>query len=222
MNEEQAVIPENVPFEEQQKYGFFRSLILTLSGVLRTPGIFFNKMHINKGYKMPLMFLIIMLAIGNTFSYIYVSTGVNDSPAEQVAKAMDNEPELSQQAQMLRDMMSAEPAPSDIIFGIITNLFFIYLLALYWHVIMRSLSVAINGFQATFRVFCYSSALLLSAVLPFSSPWLNMLIYMWWMYIFYTGISEAHEVSGRLVLRGMIVSLFATMIPFIILTLALF
>lgn len=222
MNEEQTVVPENIPFEEQEKYGFFRSLTLTITGVLRTPGTFFRKMHINKGYKMPLLFIVIMLALANTFSYIYISTGIIDSPAEQVAKAMDSEPELSQQAQILRDMMSAEPAPSDIIFGIITNLFFIYLLALYWHVIMRSLSVAINGFQATFRVFCYSSALLLSSVLPFSSPWLNMLIYMWWMYIFYTGISEAHEVSGRLVLRGMIVSLFATMIPFIIITLALF
>lgn len=222
MNEEQTVIPENVPFEEQQKYGFFRSLILTVKMLITKPAEFFGQMHINKGYKMPLLFLIIMLAIGNTFSYIYISTGISDSPAEQVAKAMDNEPELSQQAQMLRDMMSAEPAPSDIIFGIITNLFFIYLLALYWHVIMRSLSVTINGFQATFRVFCYSSALLLSAAIPFSSPWLNMLIYMWWMYIFYKGISEAHEVSGRLALRGIIISLFATMIPFIILTLALF
>ena len=76
---------------------------------------------------MPLLFIVIMLALANTFSYIYISTGIIDSPAEQVAKAMESEPELSQQAQILRDMMSAEPAPSDIIFGIITNLFFIYL-----------------------------------------------------------------------------------------------
>jgi len=213
---------ENIPFEEQEKFGAVRSFIATVAMLIISPKLFFERMHINKGYKLPLIFLVIMLTGGNTFNYIYLSTGLIEHPSKQVAQVMENEPELSAQAQFFKDMINAEPEPYDIIVGIVSNLLFFYLMALYWHLILRSLSVALNGFQATFRVFCYSSVVLSVSLLPYSSATLNLMVYLWWVYLVYRGISEAHEVSGRLTFRGITVSLFATMIPLIFATIAVF
>ncbi len=215
-------VEENIPFEEQAKYGAVNSFLLTVSMLVLSPVAFFRKMHINKGYKLPALFLIIMLALGNTVSYIYISTGITDPPGEQIAKAIENEPELSPQAETIKMIFSGDPQPSDIIIGILSNLIFICLIALYWHFILRSLRIALNGFQATFRIFCYSSVVLISSLIPFSYAYLNLIIYIWWVYLVFSGITEAHEVSGRLALRGIMISLFATMIPFIFITLAIF
>jgi hypothetical protein len=222
IEQEQTAELENIPFEEQAKYGAVNSFFLTISMLVLSPASFYRKMHINKGYKLPLIFLILMLSIGNILSYIYIAYGIIDSPGEQIVKAMENEPELSSQAETLRQMLSGEPGPADIIFGIISNLFFIYIMILYWQLILKSLKIALNGFQATFRVLCYSSVILASSVIPFSSAYLNMAVYVWWIYIVYAGITEAHEVSGRLALRGIMISLFASLIPLIFISLAIF
>lgn len=204
---------DNIPFEEQAKYGFLKGFILSLRQIITAPRLFFRKMHINKGYAKPMIFLVIMLTIGGTFNYIYISTGMIQSPAKQVMKALEKDPSLSEQAKTFAGMMSYEPQPFDIIFGLAGNLMLVFSISILWHLIMKSMSVAINGYQATFRVFCYSSAVIVSSLLPVSSGFVNMIIYFWWIYIFYCGISEAHEVSGRLAMRGITISLFVTLIP---------
>jgi hypothetical protein len=190
--------------------------------IVRTPAVFFGKMHVNKGLKMPFLFLLIVLSVSNTVNYIYITSGIIDSPGEQVMSAMDKEPELKTQADQLRGIFSREPSVSDIIFGIASNFLIIYLFALYWHLILRSLQVGINGIEATLRVFCYSSVVFLTALIPVSNPYTNLAVYVWWSYLMFTGISEAHEVSRGLAMRGIMVSLFASFIPFIFLTLLFF
>lgn len=220
MTEGNKIIPDNIPFEEQEKYGFFNSLILTVKMLVTKPGAFFDQMHINKGLKKPLLFLAILLAFNNTINYIYISSGIVESPVEQFTAAMEGDPEYQAQANNIRDMFSKEPSPLDIIFSIITNFMFMYLLAVYWHLILRSLGIALNGLEATVRIFCYSSVVLLTSVIPLSNNLINFAVYIWWAYLMYVGISEAHEVSKKLALRGVSVSLLATFVPFMLILLA--
>ncbi|MBU4486368.1 MAG: YIP1 family protein, partial [Candidatus Delongbacteria bacterium] len=145
-----------------------------------------------------------------------------DSPSKQIITAMESDPELKPQADNLRSLFSKESKATDILFSIISNFILIYLVALYWHLILKSLQIALNGFEATLRVFCYSSVVLLTSFIPLSTPFLNFAIYIWWSFLMFIGISEAHEVSKKLALRGMTISLFATMIPFIFFVLLIF
>lgn len=213
MIEENIIIPDNIPFEEQEKYGFLNSLVLTVRMLITKPGAFFGQMHINKGLKLPFIFLLLMLAFNNSLNYIYISSGIIDSPSEQLVTAMESDPEYQEQAAAIKGMFSNEPSPLDILFSIITNFMFMYLLSVYWHLILRSLGIALNGLEATVRVFCYSSVVLLTSIIPLSNNFMNFAIYIWWAYLMYAGISEAHEVSRKLAFRGVTVSLFATFIP---------
>ena len=220
MTEENNIIPDNIPFEEQQKYGFLNSLILTMRMLITKPGVFFGQMHINKGYLYPVLFMLIMLFLGNIFTYSYVSAGFIPSASENLAVMIENNPEVAGRAEYMRYLVPEEPSSRDIIYGTAANFLIFILLSLYWHIILRSLHIAVNGLEATVRIFCYSSVVSVSSIIPLSSSLLNFAVYVWWSYLVYKGISEAHEMSGRLALRGLSVCLFASFIPLILVTVA--
>jgi hypothetical protein len=220
--QEQNIIPENIPFEERSKFSFINSFLLSLRMIFLEPSKFFSVMHVNKGLKMPFLFLIIVLALSNAVNYIYIAADMIDSPGEQVVKAMENQAELKSSAESLRSALLKEPSPSDLILSIGFNFLLIYLLAIYWHLILKSMGIALNGLEATVRIFCYTSAVLLTALIPLSNPYTNVTVYVWWTYLMFLGISEAHEVSRRIALRGLMISLFASFIPAILLTLLFF
>lgn len=213
---------ENIPFEEQAKYGSIMSFFLTVVMLVRTPAHFFDKMHINKGVKLPLIFMLIILIFSNVMNYVYISADITKSPAEQIITAMENDPELKTRSEELKTRFLKELEPTDVLYSVFFNFILIYFIALFWHFILRSLKVALNGFEATLRVFSYSSVVLLTAIIPINNAMLNFAIYLWWAYLMFIGISEAHEISRKLAWRGVTVSLFATIIPFIFFVLALF
>ncbi|HQO08507.1 MAG TPA: Yip1 family protein [Clostridiales bacterium] len=219
---EKEISYENIPFEEQKKYGFFKSFGLTVYMLVRTPSDFFRRMHVNKGLGYPFIFLLIVLTVSNVMNYIYIKYNIIESPAEQITKALESSPELKTQAEVFKSMFDKEATLWDIPVSIFANFGFMFLLAAYWHLILLTMKIAGNGFEATVRIFCYSSVILLTSVFPISSPLLNFAVYMWWAFIMYKGISEAHEVSLNLAWRGMTISLLATMIPFILFAAAFF
>ncbi len=213
-------VPDNIPFEQAGRYGFSKRLVLTVMMIISSPGRFFSTMHINKGYFYPVLFMLIMLFFGNIFTYIYVNAGFIPSASENLAAMIENNPEIAGRAEYMRYFVSEEISHMDIFYGTAANFLIFILLSLYWHLILRSLHIAINGLEATVRIFCYSSVVALSSAVPVSSPVLNFAVYVWWSYLVYKGISESHEVSGRLALRGLSVCLFASFIPLILATVA--
>lgn len=213
---------ENIPFEEQAKYGHVRSFFLTVMMVIRTPSLFFRKMHVNKGLGHPFIFIIIILSVSNIMNYIYIKNGIIDSPADQLISTMEKEPELKQQADNLRSMFSKEPTLLDVPVSIFANFTFLYLVAAFWHLILRSVKAAGNGFEATVRVMCYSTAVLLTSIIPVNNTYVNLATYTWWAILISKGIAEAHEVSSNLAWRGMMIALFTTLVLFIMLVSAVF
>jgi len=213
---------ENIPFEEQAKYGHVRSFFLTVMMLIKTPSEFFKKMHINKGLRLPFLFMLIVLTFSNIMNYIYIAYDITDSPAEQVISAFEKDPQFQTQADNFKSMFSGKPELSDMLLSIIINFLLVYLIASYWHLILRSLKIALNGLEATMRVFCYSTVVLITSVIPLNNPYINFAVYIWWTLIMFKGISEAHEISASLVWRGITVALFATLIPFILIIAAVF
>ena len=199
---------ENIPFEETEKYGFLTGLYLTVLMLIRSPRNFYSKMHINKGLKFPMLFVLIMLAINTFATGFYINTGLITSPAEQLKVAMQENPDLIDTDSELMTQEVEDPTILDLFKNLLLNFILFYILVWVWHFSLSLTGVSVNGYEATFRVLAYSMVINLVAIIPFSNPYFNMLVYLWWVYLIYIGITEAHEVSKRLAIKGMLLSLF--------------
>ena len=208
---------ENIPFEETEKYGFLTGLYLTVLMLIRSPKIFFSKMHINKGLKFPMVFVLIMLAINTFATGFYINTGLITAPAEQLKVAMQENPDLIDTDSELMTQEVEDPTILDLFKNLLLNFILFYILVWVWHFSLSMLGVSVNGYEATFRILAYSMVISLVAIIPFSNPYFNMLVYLWWIYIIFIGIVEAHEVTKRLALRGMVLSIFSSFMLLVLL-----
>jgi len=201
---------ENIPFEEQEKHGFLMGFYLSVMMLIRFPREFYSKMHINKGLKFPIIFVLIMLSINVFFTGFYINTGLIDSPAEQLKIAMQDNPDLIDPDSELMTTEIEDPTILDLLKNLLMNFVLFYLLVWVWHFALSMTGVSVNGYEATFRVLSYSMVTNLIAIIPFSNPFFNLFVYLWWVYLIYIGITEAHEVSRKLAIKGMLLSIFSS------------
>ena len=80
---------QNIPFEEMEHYGKIGGFFLTISMLLLSPRKFYRTMHVNKGYRKPLLFALIMITINILFSNIYISLGLLPTPQEQIEQMIE-------------------------------------------------------------------------------------------------------------------------------------
>ena len=80
---------QNIPFEEIGHYGLIRGFFLTIKMLILTPRKFYRTMHVNKGYRKPLLFALIMITINVFFSNIYMSLGLMPTPQEQIEQMIE-------------------------------------------------------------------------------------------------------------------------------------
>ncbi|MDA3837975.1 MAG: Yip1 family protein [Candidatus Delongbacteria bacterium] len=212
MIEEQENIEnfDNIPFEEQEKHGFMMGLYLSVLMLIKAPRDFYSKMHINKGLKFPIIFVLIMLSINVFFTGFYINTGLIESPAEQLKVAMQDNPDFIDPDSELMKTEIEDPSILDILQNLLLNFVLFYVLVWVWHFALSMTGVSGNGYEATFRVLSYSMVTNLIAIIPFSNPFFNLFVYLWWIYLIYVGITEAHEVSKKLAIKGMLLSIFCS------------
>lgn len=201
---------DNIPFEEVEKYTFLMGLYLSVLMLIRAPREFYSKMHINKGLKFPIIFVLIMLSINVFFTGFYINTGLIVSPAEQLKEAMQENPDLINQDSELMTTEIEDPTILDLFKNLLMNFVLFYILVWVWHFALSMAGASVNGYEATFRILAYSMVTSLVAIIPFSNPFFNMLVYLWWIYLIYIGVTEAHEVSKKLAIKGMLLSIFSS------------
>ncbi|MBN2789090.1 MAG: YIP1 family protein [Candidatus Delongbacteria bacterium] len=203
---------ENIPFEETEKYGFLNGFYLSVLMLIKSPGEFYSKMHINKGLRFPVLFVLIMLSINVFFTGFYINTGLIDSPAEQLKAAMQENPDLVDPDSEIMKTEIKDPTILDLFKNLLLNFVLFYILVWVWHFSLSMAGASVNGYEATFRILAYSMVTSLVAIIPFSNPFFNILVYLWWIYLIYIGITEAHEVSKKLAVKGMLLSIFSSFI----------
>ena len=201
---------DNIPFEETEKHGFLMGLYLSVLMLIKAPREFYSKMHVNKGLKFPILFVLIMLSVNTFFTGFYINTGLIDSPAEQLKEAMQDSPDLIDPDSELMTTEIEDPTMLDLFKNLLLNFVLFYILVWVWHFALSMTGVSVNGYEATFRILAYSMVTNLIAIIPFSNPYFNLVIYLWWIYLIYIGITEAHEVSKKLAIKGMLLSIFSS------------
>lgn len=196
-------LPENrIPWEERATTGFFSALTATWLLSVTRPLEFFRRPSIEKGFMGPFLYAYIMGLIGSYFSLGWQNVLNEAMPLEDTT--------YSGSADDL-NLMIALLTPFILPIGIFLGAGFI-------HLVLLTLGVGKAGFEATFKVVCYSSGPSVLSVIP----WIGGFIAWGWSTVIEViGLREYHKIStGRavagvmiplIILLGCILALFSMM-----------
>jgi hypothetical protein len=183
------------PWENRKEMGAFTGLSRTLGNVLTGPSRFFRKMPVTGGLTDPLLFALIIGMAGLTFFYLW-DTLLHNSMQNLMT------PEMREVAGR------AVPTFFSSLATVLTP--FIFILGVFiasgmFHLFLLMLRGAQAGFEATFRVVCYSASPFVFMVVPYCGMPITM---FWAMILAVIGFREAHRISGGK-------SAFAVLFPFV-------
>ena len=163
------------PWERRERFGFLNGLYLTVKDVLLAPGRFFHLMPSQVGILQPLLFAMILGAIGTFIAWLYSLVSA------------------SLQMALLGDFSHGQSSLVSFfifIFSPILVTMGIFFQAGMTHGVLMLLGGNRLGFEATFRVAAYSEATTIILLLPVCGSWVAMI---WSMVILIIGLYNIHE-----------------------------
>ena len=171
-------------------------------------------MHVNKGLKRPFIFAFAITVLSIFFVNIYMSYGLIDTPREQIQHLSEASGNL-EVLEMLDKIPEYEFSLAILFEQIFSYILVLLTVAFIWHSSLSLVGAVRNGFEATFRVIAYSSAVGIIGILPINLGFANILIYIWWLISVSNGIQEAHEVPKSKAISGTIISIIFTSFVFL-------
>lgn len=196
------------PFEQLDRYGFFRGLSLTVKLVILSPRLFFSVMPVGNGLAKPLTFAILVAMIQSLAQLAWGMAGLM--------------PSLDMTAQGL------EAAPYNATNGLFELLFTpafvalsIFVIAGFYHAILSALKAGNKGFEGSFRAVAYAYAPILTGVIPMPAvemvaAWM-FLYAVWSLVLTAIGLKHVHNTSYMKVVPVLLIPLLLGMIVALIL-----
>jgi hypothetical protein len=179
------------PWDRRDQIGLASALIETTQGVLTAPAAFFRSMAVTGGIGGPLLYAVIVGYVGVVVSAIYEfvlsmvmgsSFGSSFGGSEQMAAVMPY-------------LQGAMGLGIKLILGPVFVVIGIFIFAGIVHLALMALGGAARGFEATFRVACYSEASALLNIVPVCGSVVASIALVVLMVI---GLAEAHGTTrGR-------------------------
>ncbi len=196
------------PWEERSEIGLWNGIWLTIKQVLLSPDKLFGRLHYRAGQGEPLAFGLLVGSVGSMFSFFWqvvmVTLGIvsfGPSLLEQFGLAI-----------IFVVLLVMVP-----IFVLVS----LYVYSALLHLFLIVVRAANNGFEATFRVVCFSQATHLLGVIPLFGGWISGL---WQLVVQVIGLKEIHETSYARVIIAFLIPIVvimlivvAVLIPLIIL-----
>jgi hypothetical protein len=179
------------PWERRNEIGLAAALIETTQRVLTAPSAFFRDMAVTGGIGAPLVYALIIGYAGVVISAIYdfVLASVMGSGFSRFGGANEA------MASVMPYFEGVMGLGMKLIFGPVFLVISLFLLAGIVHLALMALGGAARGFEATFRVTCYSEASALLNIVPVCGGVLAPVVMIVLMVI---GIAEAHGTTrGR-------------------------
>lgn len=163
------------PWERRDRFGFLNGLYLTLKDVLLAPGRFFHRMPSQVGVLQPLLFAVVLGAVGTFIAWLYSLV----SSSLQLALFGD----FSHGQSSLFSFLLFVFSPVLMTVGVFIQAGLI-------HAVLMLSGGNRLGFEATFRVSAYSEATTVLLLLPLCGSWMAMI---WSMVILIIGLYNIHE-----------------------------
>jgi hypothetical protein len=167
------------PWEERSRYGFLNSLYLTIKDVMLSPSLFFGRMPSRIGLVQPLLFAIVVNIVSAFFLWMWSLTGSS--------------------LQMFIKEDIAEIVRGPFVYGLVfifspvIAVVDVFLTAGLVHVCLMLIGGNRLGFEATFRVMAYSSAVYIMTIIPFCG---NLIALVWGIAIIVIGLQRIHDIDG--------------------------
>jgi hypothetical protein len=180
------------PWERRHEIGLATALVETTQRVLTRPTEFFRSMPVTGGIGAPLVYALIIGYAGIVVSAIYnfVLESVMGSAFTRMSSGGSDA-----MAGMMPYLQGGLGLGLQVIFGPVMVAVSLFLVAGITHLALLALGGASRGFEATFRVACYSEAAALLNIIPACGNFVSAIVMLVLMII---GIAEAHGISrGR-------------------------
>lgn len=176
---------EGTPWERRGEIGIASALIETTQRVLTAPTAFFRVMPVTGGMGSPLVYALIIGYAGLVISAIYdfVLETVGGSSLSRFGGGSEA------MAAVMPYLQGGIGLGMKLVFGPFLLAMSLFLLAGITHLVLMVLGGAARGFEATFRVTCYSEAAALLNIIPVCGGMLGPILMVVLLII---GIAEAH------------------------------
>lgn len=173
------------PWERRDQIGFASALVETTQRVLTGPTAFFKEMPVTGGIGSPLLYALVIGYAGLLISAIYdfVLESVMGSSLSRLGGGSEA------MAGVMPYLGGAVGLGMKLILGPLFVAFGVFFLSAIVHVTLMVLGGAARGFEATFRVTCYSEASALLNIIPVCGGVIGPILMIVIMII---GIAEAH------------------------------
>lgn len=178
------------PWDRRDQIGFATALIETTQRVLTGPAAFFRSMAVTGGIGGPLVYALIVGYAGVVVSAIYEMV-LNTVMGSSLSRFGGSE----QMAAVMPYLQGGLGLGIKLVLGPVFVVIGIFLFTGIIHLALMALGGAARGFEATFRVTCYSEASALLNIVPVCGSVLASVVMIVLMVI---GLSEAHGTTrGR-------------------------
>ncbi len=169
-------------WENARQIGRLVAFGLTIRDVIISPVNFFQAMRVKGGLFEPMLFAILVLWIAALFNLIWSFV----FPQDWLQSLQQSRSDIPQLPQSYINIVMFIVSP-------IITIISIFLNTAIFHLSLLMLGGAKKGFEATFRVMCYSGAAAVFNILPVLGPFLGVLYVLTLDII---GLREAHEIGG--------------------------
>lgn len=175
------------PWEDRGRIGLVSALIETTRKVLTAPGAFFEAMPVTGGIGGPLLYGIVVGTLGVIVAAIY-----REVFQALVGSTMAGLGGGSELRRILPLFMGGAGLVLQVVFAPIFVTVGLFIAGAVVHVFLLMLGGARNGFEATFRVMCYSEAAAIINVVPFCG---GVISGVWFLVLAILGVAAAHGIG---------------------------
>lgn len=195
-----------IPWDARDRIGLAQAFVETARQVLAAPTSFFRAMPVTGGVGSPLLFAVVAGWIGLAAAAFYQAIWVSIVGPTTLPFGLDRE-ELGG---ALAFMESWVGLVSQVVFGGVWVVVSVFLAAGIIHLMLLLLGGARRGFEATFRVVCFSQATALLFVVPlFLVPFCGLALVLWCLVLYVIGLAAAHQIGHGQALAAVLLPLVA-------------
>jgi hypothetical protein len=181
-----------IPWDARHRIGFAAAFVETTGQVLARPTTFFRSMPVVGGLGSPLVYAVIAGWIGLAAAALYQAVWVTIVGPSSLPFGLER-PELTAALAFLESWIGLV---AQLVFGGLSVVISVFVTSGILHVILMVLGGARRGFEATFRVVCFSQATMLLLVVPlFLVPFCGLVGVAWCLALYVIGLAEAHQIG---------------------------
>ena len=178
-------------WERRQEVGFFRALFRTIGEILRKPGEIFSKMRTEGDLVSPLLYTIILTVAVGALTLPY--SGFYNAALKHLVESLPNASSYPSALFQIQPLNLANAAMAIVLMPVLATVGS-FIRAGLLHLVLYLTGGAHKGFEATFRVACYSDATsAIFRIIPFLGLLIAFVLDLWLLVV---GLKRVNQIEG--------------------------